>query len=161
MIIFDQEQLWTVRSMATVLAAADVVAAALGADFDSVYGLQHVRFTSTLEYWAKSNNNVIRFRHPDFVGVALTVHELGHTFDRRAGLKPQKALAAAKLPLKAGSMCADMHTPAMGEYTPAEAWANLFADYCLGMLAQNAAGRELRAWMDAHMGEWVKIAIGG
>ena len=168
MIIFDQENLWLPRHMHTVYCAADIVGAALmlftgetpDIGYTAVFTDQHFRFTKTLKYHAHSSGNVIRYRHPDFVGIALTVHELGHTFDRLAKLQPQSELALDGLDIKAGSLWPGMHPPSLEGYTHAEKWANMFADWCMGMLAQNAVGKRLEKFMTDGMPAWCALAMG-
>ena len=174
MIIYDLPDLWDPRARATVELAAQVVGTALmpytGLDaaesFAAVMGEQHVRYNGAIKYWAYSTGNKVIFRR-GFVLLPLLVHEWGHTFDRRAGLRPSQILeqtqmqAAKRLPLKAASLWPGFHPPGMEEYDINEAFASLFADNAMQMFSIGTAGRELAAWMDAHMPEWVAIARAG
>ena len=162
-IIYDLPELWTDTDRATVRLAAEIVGVALSrytgldpvASFNRVIGQTHVRFNNAIQFWAYSSGDKIIFRR-GYVVLPLIVHEFGHTFDRRANLRPQQRLIADKINPTAGSLWDGMHTRTMeGGDTPAELWANLFADWSMQMLARNGAGAELRVWMHENMPGWI------
>jgi len=166
-IIYDQPEIWSIADIGTVWVASKTVELALESYTDLecddplnvIFGTQHFRFNNSLRTWAHSTGNVVIFRR-GYVILPLVIHELGHTFDRRAKLQPQKQMVADKIDLRAGSLWGGLHPATMaGGERPAERWANLFADWAMQMLARNAAGDNLRSWMDAHMGEWVVAAM--
>jgi hypothetical protein len=167
-IIYDLPEYWDTRARATVELAAHVVGTRLAqytgldaaASFEAVYGEQHVRYNGAIKYWAYSTGNKVIFRR-GYVLLPLLIHEWGHTFDRLAELKPSQDIGRViNLAIKA-RLWPGMHPMGWPDYDANEQFANLFADYCLQMIAQNIYGRELAAWMDAHMAEWCAVAMGG
>ena len=167
-ITFDQPELWTPAARECVRFAAQIAGFAVAPyaglpyvhGFDAVFSSITCRFTKTLPTWSSCLYGIIRYRDIRKVGIAITVHELGHRFNVRAKLLPEKQVMKDRINLKAGSLWGGMHPPGMAEgEQPDEIFANLFADYCLGMLNHNKAGDKLRAWMDANMPAWVAAAM--
>ena len=165
---FDQPELWTPEATATVELAAHIVGMRMSKytglpaldSFNAVIGPIQTWFTSTLDTWASCLYGIIRYRDIRKVGIAITVHELGHALNVRAGLLPEKQIINDRITLKAGSLWGGMHEhwQVEGEQ-PDEIFANLFADWALGMLNHNKAGDKLRAWMDEHMPAWIAEAM--
>lgn len=168
-IVFDLPEMWKRENSLTVNLAAAVIGARLstftGLDaqesFSQVFGEQHFRYNNALDNPAHSTGNAVIFRR-GMVTLPLVIHELGHTFDRRCGLKPQTALVAGGMDVihKDGFRWAGMH-PLKSEdgERPAERWANLFADWALQMLAPNLDGIALREWVDDHMPGWIEASM--
>jgi len=164
-IIYDLPEYWDAKSRATIELAALVVGTALAphtgldpaASFEAVFGEQHVRYNGAIKYWAYSTGNKVIFRR-GYVLLPLLVHEWGHTFDRRAKLQPSGLVVQITNLVNKARLWPGMHPFGLEGYDCNERWANLFADYCLQMLARNAAGDELRAWFGSNMGAWVEIA---
>ena len=169
-ITFDQPELWTDAACESVWTAALITGLAVKryavlsseVSFDAVFAPTPItcRFTSTLDTESSCLYGIIRYRDIRKVGIAITVHELGHHLNVRAKLLPEKQVMKDRITLKAGSLWGGMHTPGMAEgEQPDEIFANLFADWCLGMLNHNKAGDKLRAWMDGNMPAWVAAAM--
>lgn len=162
LIIFDVPSMWKEESRRTVLLAAEIAGTALMPftglsaveSFNLVFGTIHVRFNSTLKFWAYTSGNVIIFRHRNFILLTLILHELGHMFGIRAKNIPTKQFVIDKISTKNGSMWGGMHPPGLDEYSEIEGFSNLFADYCLHMLSLNTYGYNLKRWLNLHMKEW-------
>ena len=169
MIIYDLPDTWDTEARATVELAALVVGTALApytgldaaASFEAVYGEQHVRFNNGNDFFEYSSGDKMIF-HRNRVYLQLVIHALGHTFDRRAGLKPQVQLAAGRFNLRHALLFPGMHPPSMeGGNEPNERWANSWENWVLQTFAPNIFGDALSKFMDAHMGDWVAIARAG
>lgn len=168
-IIYDLPEYWDARARATVELAAHVVGVALApytgldatASFEAVFGEQHIRYNNGIDNNEKSTGNVLIFQRGE-VGLQLAIHAWGHTYDRRANLLPQKQLAAGGFNLRHGLLFQGMHPPSMaGGNEPNERWANTWENFIDQTFSPNIFGVALDDFMAAHMGEWVKIAIGG
>ena len=165
-IIFEPEQSWYPYDRQTVLFAAKLVDHALypftgeleGDSFNQVFGPVRLRYTSTLKYWAHASYGVIRFRRSEYVILPLIIHEMGHLFGSRCKNAPTKLIAAENLDVTGGIQWPGMHPPSLVGYNAVEKFANLFADWAMGMLAMNPAGDALRAWFGSNMGAWVATA---
>lgn len=169
MIIYDLPELWTDRPRATIELAALVVGTALapytglppGENFEQVFGEQHVRYNNGLDLYEKSTGDALIFRRGK-VYLQLVIHALGHTFDRRAGLKPQVQLAAGRFNLRHGLLFPGMHPPSTDSGNdPNERWANTWEAFCCQTFAPNLFGVALEKFMVENMPIWVKIAREG
>ena len=175
-ITFDQPELWDARARATVELAALVVGTALSpytglepaASFAAVFGHMRTWFTPSLTTYAKAEWSNIKFQCPEVITLTLVVHEMGHLFGVHAKNKPTKQLWLDRFTLdtRAASPWPGMHPPFIPKYNIVEQFVNAWEVWVLGLYDHDArgitpVGKALRAWMDAHMGEWCKIAIGG
>ncbi len=169
MIIYDLPEYWNIEQRRIVDLAALVVGTALApytgldpaASFEAVFGEQHVRFNNGNDFFEYSTGNTMIF-HRNRVYLQLVIHALGHTFDRRAGLKPQVQLAAGRFNLRHALLFPGMHPPSMeGGNDPNERWANTWEAFVCQTFAPNIFGVALEKFMTAHMGEWCAVAMGG
>ena len=168
-IVYDQPEKWSEKNHGIIEYAALLIGGNLskytGLDavesFNAVMGEIHVRFTSTLDTWASSLWGVIRYRDPEKVGLAITVHEMMHRFNVCARLKPQRQLVQDKINCAHASLWPGFHTRSMAEGDQPDEWlANLLTDYFMGLLDHNEAGLAARTWIESKLGEWVDIAMG-
>ena len=168
MIIYDLPDLWDARARATVELAAQVVGTALmpytgldpAASFEAVFGEQHVRFNNDGDFQEYSSGDKMIF-HRNRVYLQLVIHALGHTFDRRANLRPQIELAAGRFNLRHGLLFAGMHPASMeGGNEPNERWANTWEAFCCQTFAPNIFGVALEKFMTENMPAWCALAMG-
>jgi hypothetical protein len=172
-VIFDQSDLWDVESRVTIALAVTIVGSRLSHytglspddSFEQVFGTLFMRFTPSLKTHALALWGGIRFQKTDVITLPLVIHELGHLFAVRAKNKPTKQLwlDRNKLDTRAGSEYPGMHPPSLPKYNVVEQFCNAWEVWVLELYTQNSAGitpagRALRDWMDAHMGEWCAIA---
>ena len=174
-IIYDLPELWDAKSRATIeLAGPQVVGTALmpytgldaAASFEAVMGEMYVRFTSDLTTHALALWGGIRFQNSEVITLPLVVHEMGHLFSVRAKNKPTKQMWIDRNKIPLAISWPGMHPPSIAKYNIVERFCNAWEVWVMELYAQNAngmtpAGRALRTWFATHMGEWVKIAIGG
>jgi len=175
MIIYDLPDLWDARARATVELAALVVGTALApytglepaASFEAVYSEMYVRFTPSLVTHALALWDGIRFQSPDVITLPLVVHEMGHLFSVHAKNKPTKQMWIDRLmDTGAASPWPGMHPPSLKGYNIVERFcSSAWEPWVMNLYAQDAkgitqAGKALRTWMDAHMGEWCSVAMG-
>ena len=166
-IIYDPPEIWNVADTATIWMASEIVDVALepytdlrgGGAFSAVFGSVRFRFNNGLKTWAHANSSGIIFLR-GYVILPLVIHELGHRFNIKLKLRPQKQLWKDKIDPRKGSLWGGFHTRTMADGNEPDEWfANLFADWAMQMLARNAEGDKLRAWMDEHMPAWVAAAM--
>ena len=168
MIRYDLPDLWDARARATVELAALVVGTALApytgldpaASFEAVFGEQHVRFNNGGDFYEYSSGDKMIF-HRNRVYLQLVIHALGHTFDRRANLRPQIELAAGRFNLRHALLFPGMHPPSMdGGNEPKERWANSWEAFCCQTFAPNIFGVALEKFMTENMARWCALAMG-
>lgn len=168
MIHFDQPELWTPEAQRTVLLAAQIVEARLGAPFGEVFGKVKTWFVPTLKTHAEANWGNIKFQSNEVITLPLVVHEMGHLFSVRAKNRPTKQLwlDRNKLDTIAASLWPGMHPPYLKGYNIVEKFCDAWEIEMLQLHAQDVngitdAGERLHAWMAAHLPEWVAIAREG
>ena len=167
-VIYDQPDITSAADRETIEHGIEIVSWRLSQytglsvveTFNAVFGEQHFRYNNGGEFYESSTGDALIFRRGR-VYLQLVIHALGHTFDRRAGLRPQIQLAAGRFNLRHGLLFAGMHPPSMeGGNDPNERWANTWENWIIQTFAPNIFGVALDKFMAEKMAEWVAEAMG-
>ena len=165
---FYQRRLWVDDTIPLVEDAIYIVSRRLSKytglspieTFNAVFGGMSSWFSKPLKTWASSMYGIIRYQSPATVGIAITIHELGHRFNVRAKLIPEKQYREDKAMLVGVGLWDGFHPESMAEGSqPDEGLADLLMHYFLGTLKQDKHGRAARAWVETYMPAWVAEAM--